>query len=298
MNCSGYEKQMSDYLDGRLSTANEDALRFHMNGCPRCRLKIKDMESAIRAVKSLPPATPQPEFEYQLSSVLTKEIARELYAVSWWRRVTETFSELGELSRQRPVQMVFATSLILTVTVIGGFAGLVAPQDRPDSSSDASMAVSLPTPFEPELAPPDPISPFPLERASAPPLATGQEPNAEQVTNLPSPAVTRLSLTTSLISGDRPGVLTVQTMEPMAHGIRSVSSGTGMPLDPSLFTEAVGGDLVTDGGLAQSETEERLLQVGIAEANGLRGTGDQSGPSGPGGPVDPAAPIRRVRISF
>ena len=298
MNCSGYEKQMSDYLDGRLSTANEDAFRFHMNGCPRCRLKIEDMESAIRTVKSLPPATPRSEFDYQLSSLLTKEIARELYAVSWWRRVTEAFSELGELSRQRPVQMVFATSLILTVTVIGGFAGLVALPDRPDSSPDASVAVSLPTPFEPELAPPDPISPFPLERTFAPPLAIEQAPNAEQVTNLPSPAATSLSLTTSRIPVDSPGVLTVQTMEPTAHGIRSVSSGTGMPLDPSLFTEAVGGDLVTDGGMAQSESQERLRQAGTAEMNGLRGTAGQSGPNGPGGPADPAAPIRRVRISF
>ena len=286
---------MSDYLDGRLSRANEDALRFHLNGCPRCRLKIKDMESSIRAVKSLPSVTPPPEFDSQLSSLLTKEIARELYAASWWRRVSETFSELGELSRQRPVQLVFATSLILTITVIGGFAGLVAPPDRTDSPPNASMAVSLPTPFEPELAPPDPISPFPLERGLASHLAVKPAPNAEQVTNLPSPAATSLSFITSRIPGDSPGVMTVRTMEPTTHGIRTVSSGTGMPLDPSLFTESIGGDLVTDGGLAQSESEERLLQVGTTEENSLRGTGGQSGPSGP---ADPAAPIRRVRISF
>lgn len=298
MNCSGYERQMSDYLDGRLSRANEDALRFHMNGCPRCRLKIEDMQSAIRAVKSLPPASPPPEFDHQLGSLLTKEVARELYAASWRRRVSEAFSELGELSRQRPVQLVFATSLILTVTVIAGFAGLVAPPDRPDSPPGASMAVSPPTPFEPELAPPDPISPFPLERGLAPHLAIEPAPNAEQVTNFPSPAATSLSLDPSRIPDDRPGVMTVQTMEPTAHGIRTVSSGTGMPLDPSLFTETVGGDLVTDGGIAQSESEERLLQAGTAEMNGLRSTGGQSGPGGPSGPADPAAPIRRVRISF
>lgn len=292
MNCSGYERQMSDYLDGRLSRANEDALRFHMNGCPRCRLKIKDMESAIRSVKSLPPVTPPPEFDYQLSSLLTKEIARELYAASWWRRVSKAFSELGELSRQRPVQLVFATSLILTITVIGGFAGLVTPPDRPDSSPGATVAVSLPTPFEPELAPPDPISPFPRGRAFAPHLAIEPAPNAEQVTSPLSPAAASLSYITSRIRGDRPGVMTVQTMEPTTHGIRSVSSGTGMPLDPSLFTESVGGDLVKSGDMARSESEERLLQVGTAEMNGQRSAGGQSGPA------DPAAPIRRVRISF
>lgn len=283
---------MSDYLDGRLAKSNEDALRFHMNGCSRCRLKIKDMESAIRAVKSLPPASPQPEFDYQLSNLLKKEIARELYATSWWRRVSEAFTELGELSRQRPVQLVFATSLVLTVTVIGGFAGIFVPPDRTDSPPNASMAVSLPTPFEPELAPPDPISPFPLERGLASHLAVKPAPNAEQVTNFLSPAVSSLSLNPSRIPVNSPGVMTVQTMEPTTHGIRPVSSGTGMPLDPSLFTESIGGDLVTDGGMAHSESEERLLQVGTAEMNGQRSTGGQSGPT------DPAAPIRRVRISF
>ncbi len=292
MNCSGYERQMSDYLDGRLSRANEDALRFHLNGCPRCRLKIKDMESAIRAVKSLAPATPEPEFDYRLGSRLTKEIARELYTASWWRRVMEAFSELGELSRQRPVQLVFATSLILTITVIGGFAGLISPSERPGSSPGPSTALTLPTPFEPELAPPDPISPFPRDRGFAPNLAVKPVPDVEQTTNFPSPTATRLSFTSSRIPGDGPGVMTVQTMEPTVQGIRSVSSGTGMPLDPSLFTESFGGELVTNGGTGQSEPGERPLQVGTAEMSGLRSTSGQSGPTGP------PAPIRRIRISF
>ena len=292
MNCSGYERQMSDYLDGKLSRAKEDALRFHMNGCPRCRLKIKDMESAIRAVKSLAPVTHRPDFDYRLSNLLTKEIAREMYAASWWRRVSAAFADLGELSRQRPVQLVFATSLILTITVIGGFAGLTGPLERSGSSPGDSMALTLPTPFEPELAPPDPISPLSLDRAFAPHLAAKPVPNAEQATNFPSPAATRLSFTSSRIPGDNQGVMTVQTMEPTAHGIRAVSSGTGMPLDTSLFTESFGGELVTNGGMAQSEPEERPLQVGAAEMNGLRSTSGQSGPTGP------PAPIRRIRISF
>jgi len=294
LNCSGYESQMSDYVDGLLSRAKEDALRFHMNGCPRCRLKIKDMESSIRAVKSLPSVSPQPEFDHQFSSLLTKEIARELYATSWWRRVTASLAELGELSRQRPVQLVFATSLILTVTVIGG-AGLVSPPERPGASPDASLAASLPTPFEPELAPPAPITPFPREREFAPHLAMDSVPNTEQVTKFPSPAASGLSYISSRIPGRGPGVMTVQTMEPTTHGIRSIASGTGMPLDPFLLTESAGGDLVTGGGTARPETEERLLQVGTAETNGLRSTGGQSGPTGPPGPP---APIRRIRVSF
>ncbi len=292
MNCSGYERQMPDYLDGQLSRANEDALRFHMNGCPRCRLKIKDMESSIRAVKSLALVTPQPEFDYRLSSLLTKEVARELYAAPWLRRVSEAFSDLGELSRQRPVQLVFAASLVLTITVFGGIAGLISPSERPGSSPGGSMALSLPTPFEPELAPPDPISPDPPDRAFARNLALKPEPNAEQATSFPSTAASRLTFTPSRNYNDSPGVMTVQTMEPTAHGIQVVSSGTGMPLDPSLFTESLGGDLVTDGGTAQSEPEERLLQVGTAEVNGQRSTGGQSGPAGL------PAPIKRIRISF
>ena len=140
MNCSGYERQMSDYLDGQLSKATEDELRFHLNGCPRCRLRIQDMESAMRAVKSLPAVSPRPMFEQQLGNLLNREVARELYASSWLRRVSAAFSELGELSRQRPVQLVFATSLILTITVIGGFAEMAGPAERSDSSSGPAMA--------------------------------------------------------------------------------------------------------------------------------------------------------------
>ena len=298
MNCSGYERQMSDYLDGQLSRSKEDALRFHLNGCPRCRLKMKDMESAIRAVKSLAPVSHRPDFDYRLSSLLTKEVARELYAASWWRRISEAFSELGDLSRQRPVQLVFATSLILTITVIGGFAGLLSPSERSGSSPSASMALSLPTPFEPELAPPDPISSFSPGRAFTSDLAAKSVSNAEQTTNFPSPAATRLSFPSSRIPGDRPGVMTVQTMEPTAHGIRAVSTGTGMPLDTSLFSESFGGELVTNGGTIQSEPDERPRQVGTAEMNGLRSASGQSAASGQTGPAGPSAPIRRIRISF
>ena len=293
MNCSGYERQMPDYLDGRLSRAKEDALRFHLNGCPRCRLKIMDMESSIRAVKSLPAVTPRPEFDYQFRSLLTKEIARELYAASWWRRVSGALAELGELSRQRPVQLVFATSLLLTITVIGGFAGLVAPPERSESSPDVSMTVSLPPPFEPELAPPEPISPFPLERGLAPHLAIESALNTGQASSIPSPAATSLPLTTSGFTRDGPGVMTVRTLEPGTHGLRSVSAaGTGMRLDPSLFTGSLGHDLVTGGGIARSESEARLRQAGSGELN------DPRQATGTPGPAGLPTPIRRIRISF
>lgn len=301
LNCSGYERQMSDFLDGQLSKATEDELRFHLNGCPRCRLRIKDMESAVRAVKSLPDVSPRPMFDQQLGNLLTREVARELYASSWWRRVSSAFSDLGELSRQRPVQLVFATSLILTITVIGGFAEMAGPTERSDSTAGPSMAFSLPTPIEPELAPPDPISPFPLERALAPHMATTPTTNSEQTTNLPTPATTRLPYTANHITGDRPGILTVRTMEPMIHGIRFVSAGTGMRLDPSLFDEAFGRDLVAGGDPDQPAPEDLLQTVGTAELRdsqravgtiGASGTTDTPAASGP------TAPLKRVRISF
>lgn len=292
---------MSDYLDGQLSKAKEDELRFHLTGCARCRLRIQDMESAMRAVKSLPAVSPRPMFEQQLGNLLNREVARELYASSWLRRVSAAFSELGELSRQRPVQLVFATSLILTITVIGGFAGTAGPSERPDSSEGPATAFALPTPIEPELAPPDPISPFPLERELAPHMATRPATNTEQATNPPTPAATSLPYTTNHITGDRPGILTVWTMEPMTHGIRFVPAGTGMRLDPSLFDETFGRDLVAGGDPDLPAPEDRLQIVGTAE---LRDTQRAVGTIGAPGATDapassgPTAPLRRVRISF
>ena len=298
MNCSGYERQMSDYLDGQLSKATEDELRFHLNGCPRCRLRMQDMESALRAVKSLPAVSPRPMFEQQLGNLLNREVARELYASSWLRRVSAAFSELGELSRQRPVQLVFATSLILTITVIGGFAFVASPTERSDSSASPATAFSLPTPIEPELAPPDPISPFPLERDLAPHMATGPATNTEQATNPPTPAANSLSYTTNRITGDRPGILTVRTMEPMTHGIRFVAAGTGMRLDPSLFDEAFGRNLVAGGDPDQPAPEDLLQPVGTAELrDSQRAVGAIGAPDAPGS-SGPSAPLKRVRISF
>ena len=294
MNCSGYERQMADYLDGQLSRAKEDALRFHMNGCLRCRLKIEDMESSIRAVKSLSPVTPQPQFDYRLSTLLTQEITREFYASTWRRRVSAMVGELGELGRQRPVQLVFATSLILTITVIGGFAGRVAPPERSASMPAPSMALSLPTPFESELAPPDPISPFPLERELAPHMAMKPTPNAAQSSSLPSSAATSFSFPASRFAHDDPGIMTVSTMEPTIHGIRTVSTGAGIRLNPSLFTESIGRDLLVSGSDAGLPAfEERLQRVGTTGVDDPnRAVNGSTRPSGL------PAPIRRIRISF
>ncbi|MDD9949801.1 MAG: zf-HC2 domain-containing protein [candidate division Zixibacteria bacterium] len=298
MNCSGYERQMSDYLDGQLSKATEDELRFHLNGCPRCRLRIQEMESAMRAVKSLPAVSPRPMFEDQLGNLLSREVARELYASSWLRRVSAAFSELGELSRQRPVQLVFATSLILTITVIGGFAEVAGPTESSDSSAGSAMAFSLPTPIEPELAPPDPISPFPLERELAPHLAIEPAMNTEQATNPSNPVATSLPYTTNGITGDRPGILTVRTMEPMTHGIRFVTAGTGMRLDPSLIDEAFGRDLVAGGDPDRPAPEDLLQTVGTAERrDSQRAVGTTGAPGAPAS-SGPTAPLKRVRISF
>ena len=298
MNCSGYERQMSDYLDGQLSKAAEDELRFHLNGCARCRLKIEDMESSIRAVKSLPSVSPRQKFDHQLSGLLNREIAREIYAASWWTRVTAAFADLGELSRQRPVQLVFATSLILTIAGIGGFAELAAPPERADSSQAPPMAFALPEPFEPELAPPDPVSPIPLERESGPRMAATPAPNQEQATNLPTSPASSLSSNATRITGDRPGIMTVRTMEPTAHGIRFVSAGAGMRLDPSLLSESFGRALVNSGDLDQPAAEALLHSVGTGELRDSQRAGGTLIPYDTPGSPGPTAPLRRVRISF
>ena len=301
MNCSGYERLMSDYLDGELSKATEDKLRFHLNGCPRCRLRMQDMERAVQTVKRLPAVAPRPTFDQQLRNLLNREVTRELYASSWWIRVSEAFSELGELSRQRPVQLVFTASLILTVAVIGGFAEMAGPSDRSGSSDGPVTAIALPTPFEPEIAPPDPVSSFPLERALAPHLATRPATETEQASNPTTPAATSLPYTENHMNGERSGILTVRTMEPMTHGIRFVSAGTGMRLDPSLIDEAFGRDLVAGVDPDQTAPEDLLQTVGTADlrdsqrAIGAPGaTGASDAPGSPG----PTAPLRRVRISF
>ncbi|MYK97441.1 MAG: hypothetical protein F4014_01130 [Gemmatimonadetes bacterium] len=87
----------------------------------------------------------------------------------------------------------------------------------------------------------------------------------------------------------------------MTHGIRFVTAGTGMRLDPSLVDEAFGRDLVAGGDPDRPAPEDLLQTVGTAElrdsqraigTTGATGTPDASSSSGP------TAPLKRVRISF
>lgn len=259
------------------------------------------MESAMRAVKSLRAVSPRPMFEQQLGNLLAREVARELYASSWWRRVSAAFSELGGLSRQRPVQLVFATSLILTITVVGGFSETAGPPDRSDSTAGPATAFALPAPIEPELAPPYPISPFPPDRELTPHMATRPATNPEQETYPSTPAATSLPYAINRITADRPGILTVRTMEPMTHGIRFVPAGAGMRLDPSMFAEVFGRDLVAEADQAQPMPEDLLQTVGTAELRDSQravGTIGAPGASEASASPGPTAPLRRVRISF
>ena len=271
---------MSDFLDNLLSRGNEDALRFHLNGCPRCSLKMDDMKSAIRAVKSLTSLAPTPEFDHQLGSNLTEEIAHDLYAASWRRRLSEGYAELLELSQQRPIRVVFATSLILTIAL---FWGTLLDSSEQSSPELVPAISSLPKRFEPEHEPLASLAPLPLEHELAPRMVIKPLLDSEPISKLASFAPTSSSFNQSRLTNEAPGVRTVRTMEPKTYGMRTVSAVKSLRLAPSLSAEYFGRGSFT---IDQLNTEERVESVG----SGIKPTPQKL--------TSPSAPLKRIRISF
>lgn len=163
MTCNHYEKQYSDYLDGLLDQESGDEIRFHLNGCARCQTKVGDMERSISALRGLPTVATRPEFDQVLKSRLHTARTQALYAVPFWVSIKEFLSEVALFTRHRTVQMVFTTSLLLTIFVI---SGLSSYREEPRSAN-----LAIPAFIDQELAAWDIISPIPYESELAPEMA-------------------------------------------------------------------------------------------------------------------------------
>ena len=167
MRCQNYESLFSQYIDCELPLEERDALRFHINGCPRCQQKLEDMQNAVFAMHKLNSLTPRPEFDATLKSNLKSEVTNELYGKSIWPRWVEAFEDLYRFGRQRTVQAVFTVSLLLTVAV-----GLSFSLNQGSTALVETARLSLPELIEPELAAMQLTMPVPLENAKLAPVMT------------------------------------------------------------------------------------------------------------------------------
>jgi hypothetical protein len=283
VNCNNYESFFSSYLDGELDQEARDALRFHLNGCFRCRTKLNDMERTVSVMHGLASARPGPHFDQVLRSRLHEERTREVYTRPFWARVNDAAAEMRDFSRNRSVQFVFAASLLLTVGVLGTLSW---KQPSLASRSMATAVLFAPTPVEPAPASWHLIAPLPVDPQPAPPMAIAASVQREDHEAVrPIPVLMGAGETV-----ERPerspakNIITIRTMEPQASLVSQGNAGTELRTAP-LTGQPADRDLY-------SQPSSSAFDLGIASAGGNRTAGTQQFW------VPPASKRRITRISF
>lgn len=73
MNCTQYEKNLNDYLDGILSSEMEESHQEHMNQCVFCQARFNEAMALKDALKTFPVPEPDKHFEARMLDVLDQE---------------------------------------------------------------------------------------------------------------------------------------------------------------------------------------------------------------------------------
>ncbi len=279
LNCNNYETQISDYLEGSLSKANEDAIRFHLSGCQRCSLKVEDMKASIAALKRLQAVTPEPSFATKLNKNLRKNICHEIYNSTRWGRLSIVCAGISEFSRQRSVQIVFASSLLLTIGLTSWFGNLREFQEQTQVTPKPGIKSFLP--FEPELAVPPLVIPVPLDHESLPTMTIKFNTEIEKNPRGPE------DISLPVLKSQLVDVMTIRTIEPRNNNnMQTISAGIKRPIDPSIFVNYFN----LESGVNKS-INELLVEKYPRSSKGFRQKESRSINRLP-------AAIRRIRVSF
>lgn len=196
MGCSNYENLFSGYIDGELAREDREAIRFHLNGCHRCLTKLEDMQRTVQAVQGLTALKLRQGFNDSLQQRLHQEVTNELYTKPFWSRWTETFDDLYRFACQRPVQVVFATSMLLTM-IFGAMTWKNIGQHIMQPTTPIAR-FDLPTPIEPEPAVGQIMAPLPVESEPASYMVLMALRPSEMRTTVIIPALTISDLVSDL----------------------------------------------------------------------------------------------------
>ncbi len=107
MNCTRFERWLWDEIEGRLSAAQSQAMRAHLQACPRCQRQWEAAQATYRALHTLPrhrapehlvvqmrthiqqASTPKPTFAWWKRVALAPALGL-LIAFGWWAYITRT----------------------------------------------------------------------------------------------------------------------------------------------------------------------------------------------------------------
>ena len=133
MNCAGYKKQFSLYLDGQVSGAEMYALTRHMETCPDCTQEYTELRRTQQILAGLGKAKAPADLALRLRLAVSRESAEA--------RRSRYVAMVAKLSDALNSFMVPATagvvSAVLTFGLLLGFFAL--PQQLEASSSDVPL---------------------------------------------------------------------------------------------------------------------------------------------------------------
>src|SRR3982074_1312395 len=80
MSCSGMEKWMMPYVDGRLKIGEQREVEAHLAACPACRLRVSEFGAVSGLLDELPQIEPSAAFDARVRA----RVAAEPVKQSWW----------------------------------------------------------------------------------------------------------------------------------------------------------------------------------------------------------------------
>lgn len=114
MRCQDVLEMLSPYIDGVLSTAENEAVRVHLAGCPACRAEWEELNNTVSLLQELPEIAPPAGFRAGLMEKIDQlsAPAQGPQHKRWFKRVAEVSK--GTWAKTAAVAAVMAMTLGLT----------------------------------------------------------------------------------------------------------------------------------------------------------------------------------------
>lgn len=149
--CQNVERQLSEYMDGQLKSADREAVEAHLKECSECAATLRAMRLGVDALRGMETAEVSDTFWLRLRERLPEK------KPSWWQRWT-TALRWGWTERQQAACRRFAAATVgvvmLTVswTGVNSYRGRVEAQQYAEQCAERHSLYLVHQPFGDSMA--------------------------------------------------------------------------------------------------------------------------------------------------
>lgn len=149
--CQNVERQLSDYMDGQLRSADREAVAAHLKGCSECAAMLRAMRLGVDVLRGMETAEVSDTFWQRLRERLPEK------KPSWWQRWT-TALRWGWTERQQAAcrRLAAATMGVVMLAVswtnVKGYRGRVEAQQYAEQCAERHSLYLVHQPFGDAMA--------------------------------------------------------------------------------------------------------------------------------------------------